>query len=553
MVPEQKIAQKIGLVRLGIIWRKLIALMDETSQTLVHSAFSTLIRINNDYACVVSDAKGQLLAQSSYSIPSFIGTIPFSLRSMLQKFPSEDLHPGDVLITNDPWLGTGHLNDISVAMPLFYKDKFIGFVANVAHHDDIGGSSSPHASEHFEEGLLIPIVKLMEKGRVNPAVEDIIKANVRSPDINMGDLSAQIASLHAGSAKVCELLEEEGLDDLEYLSQEIIGRSESAMRQSIRNFLKEGQYESETYADGFEEPLRIKSIIEVKDGSIAVDYTGTCAQIDKAANSVMNYTFSYTAYALKCILDPTMPNNDGSIRPITVTAPEGTLVNPRRPAAVWGRHTTGHYFPAVIFNALSQAVPDKVMAESGSCPIWTAWFRTKREDGTDIFNGFFMNGGHGAHPTFDGAHTMSFPTNISNTPTEMFENLMPIKILKRELIEDSCGAGKYRGGSGQEISFQIESERGVRVAFRNDRIINPTRGMLGGDSGKKGKILLNGKPQQGKSSLSLKKGDVINFCTPGGAGMFSPEKRDPDLVGEDLRNEIITREYAERYHNYKRK
>ncbi|MBW1695350.1 MAG: hydantoinase B/oxoprolinase family protein [Deltaproteobacteria bacterium] len=545
--------QKIGLVRLGIIWRKMIALMDETSQALVHSAFSTLIRVNNDYACVVSDSKGQLLAQSSYSIPSFIGTIPFTLRSMLQQFPPDDLYPGDVLITNDPWIGTGHLNDISVAMPIFYKDKFIGFVANVAHHDDIGGSSSPHASEHFEEGLLIPIVKLMEKGRKNPAVENIIKANVRTPEINLGDLSAQIASLHAGSAKICELLKEEGLDDLEYLSQEIIGRSEAAMRRNIRNFLKEGSYESEIFADGFEEPLRIKATITVKDGSVAVDYTGTCQQIDKAANSVMNYTFSYTAYALKCILDPTMPNNDGSIRPISVTAPEGTLVNPRRPAAVWGRHTTGHYFPAVIFNALSQAVPDKVMAESGSCPIWTVWFRARRQDGTDIFNGFFMNGGHGAHPTFDGAHTMSFPTNISNTPTEMFENLMPIKILKRELIPDSCGAGKYRGGCGQEISFQIESERGVQVAFRNDRIINPPQGMLGGVAGEKGKILLNGTSLPGKSSLSLKKGDLISFFTPGGAGMFSPKERDPHLVTEDLRNEIITWKYAERYHDYKDK
>ena len=544
------IEQKIGLVRLGIIWRKLIAMMDETSQTLVRSAFSTVIRVNNDYACVVSDTKGQLLAQSSYSIPSFIGTIPFSLRSMLQKFPKEKLYPGDVLITNDPWLGTGHLNDISVAMPVFYKDTFIGFVANVAHHDDIGGSSSPHASEYYEEGLFLPIVKLIEKGRENKAVVDIIKSNVRSPEINMGDLSAQIASLHTGSSKICELLEEEGLDDLEYLSTEIIGRSEAAMKQNIRDFLQEGRYESEVYADGFEEPLRIKATITVKDGTIAVDYTGTCPQIDKAANSVMTYTFSYSAYALKCILDPNMPNNDGSIRPITVTAPEGTLVNPKRPAAVWGRHTTGHYFPAVILNALSKAVPEKVMAESGSCPIWTAWFRTKREDGRDIFNGFFMNGGHGAHPTFDGAHTMSFPTNISNLPSEMFENLMPIRILKRELIPDSCGAGKYRGGCGQEISFQIQSQRGVRLAYRNDRIVNPAGGLLGGASGQRGQILLNETPQPGKSNTLLKKDDVIRFCTPGGAGMFPPGDRDPDLIEADLKNGIITPDYGRRYHNY---
>jgi len=544
------VEKKINLVRLGIIWRKLIALMDETSQTLVHSAFSTLIRVNNDYACVVSDAKGQLLAQSSYSIPSFIGTIPFSLRSMLQKYPAEDLHPGDVLITNDPWLGTGHLNDISVAMPIFYKDKFIGFVANVAHHDDIGGSSSPHAGEYFEEGLLIPIVKLMDKGRENEGVVEIIKNNVRTPEVNMGDLSAQLASLYTGSNKICELLKEEGLDDLEYLSAEIIGRSETAIRQNIRDFLQEGRYESEVYADGFEEPLRIKATIIVKDGSITIDYTGTSPQIDKAVNSVMNYTFSYSAYALKCVLDPTMPNNDGSIRPIDVTAPEGTLVNPIRPAAVWGRHTTGHYFPAVILNALSKAVPEKVMAESGSCPIWTTWFRAKRDEGGDLFNGFFMNGGHGAHPTFDGAHTMSFPTNISNTPTEMFENLMPIMILKRELISDSCGAGKYRGGCGQEISFQVLSDKGVQAAFRDDRIRNPTQGMLGGTSGQKGRILLNGAPQMGKASLSLKDGDVITFCTPGGAGMHPPEERSRSLIEEDLKNGIITGEYALRHHNY---
>jgi N-methylhydantoinase B len=544
------IEKKINVVRLGILWRKLISLMDETSQTLIHTAFSTLIRLNNDFACVLSDVKGQLLAQSSYSIPSFIGTVPSTLRSMLGKYPQEDLYPGDVLITNDPWLGTGHLNDISVAMPLFYKDKHIGFVANVAHHEDIGGSSSPHAREHFEEGLLIPILKLIEKGLENKSIFEILKGNVRSPEVNMGDLNAQLASLYSGAAKVCELLKEEGLDDLESISEEIIGRSEKAMRQSIREFLPEGQYESVVFADGFEEPLRIKATITVKNGAVGVDYTGTCPQVDKAVNSVMNYTYSYSAYALKCVLDPTMPNNDGSIRPISVTAPEGTLVNPTRPAAVWGRHTTGHYFPAVILNALSKAVPEKVMAESGSCPIWTVYFRAKSDKGKDLFNVFFINGGHGAHPTFDGAHTMSFPTNVSNTPIEMFENLMPLRILKKQLIPDSCGAGKYRGGCGQEVSFRVVSDKGVQVAFRNDRIINPPQGMLGGTPGQKGRILVNGIEQPGKAILDLKKDDVISFLTAGGAGMFFPQEREPGLLEEDLKDGIITSEYAMRY--YKR-
>lgn len=542
------IKKKISLVRLGIIWRKLISLMDETSHALVHSSFSTLIRENNDFACVLSNTRGELLAQSSESIPSFIGTVPLTLRSMVQKYPADDLHPGDVLITNDPWLGTGHLNDVSVAMPIFYEDKFIGFVANVAHHDDIGGSSSPHATEYFEEGLLIPILKLFEKGRESEAIMEILKNNVRSPEVNIGDLRAQLASLHTGAAKVCELLEEEGLGDLEYISKEIIARSDRAMRQGIRQFLREGQYESEVYADGFDEPLRIKATLTVKDGAIEVDYTGSSPQIDKAVNSPMNYTYSYTAYALKCVLDPMIPNNDGSIRPIRVRAPEGSLVNPRRPAAVWGRHTTGHYLPAVILNALSKAVPEKVMAESGSCPIWTVYFRAKGDKGRSLLNIFFMNGGHGAHPTFDGAHTLSFPTNISNTPIEMLENLMPLTVLKKELIPNSCGAGKYRGGCGQEVSFQAVSDKGVQVSFRNDRIKKPAQGMLGGTAGQRGRILVNGIEQPGKASLFLKKDDIITFLTPGGAGIFSPQEREAWLVEEDLKNGIITPEYAMRYH-----
>ncbi|MCU0594058.1 MAG: hydantoinase B/oxoprolinase family protein [Desulfobacterota bacterium] len=534
--------QKISPVRLGVIWGKLITLMDETAQTLIRTSFSTLIRENNDFACVVSDARGQLIAQSSDSIPSFIGTVPFTLRSMIQSFPPGELSPGDVLITNDPWLGTGHLNDISVAMPVFYRGALIGFVANVAHHNDIGGSSNPYAREHYEEGLLIPIVKLVSKGKEERSVHEMIKANVRSPEITLGDLRAQMAALHSGAAKLCELLEEEGLDDLTLISDEIIGRSEAGMRESIRRLLPEGRYESEVFADGFEEPLRIRATISVKGGTVHVDYTGTCAQVDKAVNSVMIYTSAYSAYALKCVLDPGMPNNDGSIRPIKVTAPEGTLVNPTRPAAVWGRHITGHYFPAVILNALSKAVPERVMSESGSCPIWSAYFRSRSEARKDLLSVFFMNGGHGAHPTHDGAHTLSFPTNVSNTPIEMFENLMPLLVSKKELIRDSCGMGKYRGGCGQEISFRVLSGEEMQVSFRNERIRNPARGMRGGLAGERGRILLNGTEIPGKTSTMLKKDDALTFFTPGGGGMFPPAERDPKLVEEDVRNGIVSRE-----------
>jgi N-methylhydantoinase B len=429
-------------------------------------------------------------------------------------------------------------------MPVFYRNRVIGFVANVAHHNDIGGSSNPYAREHYEEGLSIPIVKLVHQGTEDRSVREMIKANVRSPEITLGDLRAQMAALQSGAAKICEFLEEERFEDLEGISEEIIGRSETAMRESIRRLLPEGRYESEVFADGFEELLRIRATIEVKEGTVHVDYSGTSAQVDKAINSVMIYTYAYSAYALKCILDPNMPNNDGSIRPIRVTAPEGSLVNPRRPAAVWGRHITGHYFPAVILNALSKAIPERVMAESGSCPIWSAYFRAKSDRGRDLFSVFFMNGGHGAHPTHDGAHALSFPTNVSNTPIEMFENLMPLLISRKELIRDSCGAGRFRGGCGQEISFRVLSEQGVQISFRNERIRNPAAGMMGGSAGQRGRILLNGVEIPGKTSTMLKQDDVISFFTPGGGGMFPPMERVPGLTEQDLRNGIISPEYA---------
>lgn len=539
--------KKIDLVKLSVIWSKLISIMDETSQTLIRTSFSTVIRENNDLACVISDPKGNLIAQSTDSIPSFIGTIPFTLKRIINKFPPEQLKVGDVFITNDPWLGTGHLNDVSVAMPIFYRKKLIGFVANVAHHNDIGGTSNPYAREYFEEGLLIPIVKLIDGGVENEAVYEFYKNNVRSPEIGLGDLNAQVASLYTGSNKICEMLEKEGFEDLEDISREIIERTENAIRHRIKELLPEGRYESEVYSDGYEEFLRIKATIIIKNGMVMVDYSGTSPQVDKAINSVMNYTYAYTAYALKCILDPNMPNNEGSIRPIRVTAPIGSLLNPRRPAAVWGRHITGHYIPAVIFKALSRAIPERVIADSGSCPIWSVYFRTKKND-HDFVTVFFMNGGNGASMARDGAHTLSFPTNVSNTPIEMFENFMPLRILKKELVPDSGGGGMYRGGCGQEIAFQNFSEQVIYVSFRNERIKNPASGMLGGKDGQKGRILLNGKDLPGKHVLELKKGDILTFITPGGGGMMNPRNRDPELVKEDLKNGIITQEYAKLYY-----
>ncbi|MBI4182947.1 MAG: hydantoinase B/oxoprolinase family protein [Proteobacteria bacterium] len=530
-------------IQLGVIWQRLSGLFDEVAQTFVRTSFSSVVRDNWDLAFGLLDTRGRQFMQPRRSIPSFIGTMPRTLRAMLSVYPVAALAPGDVLISNDSWHGTGHLNDITMMHPVFREGRLICFIGSVFHTVDIGGAPSVNARDCYEEGICIPIAKILDGGRENRVVVDLIAENVREPGETLGDIRAQFAAYGVATRKLFQLMDEEGLATLDDVAEEIVSRTERSMRGVIAA-LPDGEYGDEVMVDGFDEPLVVRCRLCVRGSNIVVDYAGTSAQIDRPINSVLNYTYAYSAYALKCALDPKSPTNDGVFQPIGVTAPEGTLLNARRPAPVWGRHLAGHYVPFAIYGALAKVAPERVIADCGS-PLWNVYFKGRdARTGRPFVKMFFMNGGHGARPHMDGPGCLSFPSNVSNQPIERFENQVPLIVTEKALVPDSAGAGRFRGGPAQRISFRVVGDSPVTVTFRHERVKFPPRGLLGGEPGSPGVETVNGRRVPAKTSEVLNPGDVVTFQMPGGGGMHPPKERDRALIAADLRAGLITPEFA---------
>ena len=509
----------IDPVSLEILWTRLVSLVDEAAATLVRTSFSSIVRESNDYAVVLLDRDCQLLAQSSQSIPSFICTLPETVRHFLQVFPRETLKPGDVMVTNDPWLGTGHLPDINVAMPIFRGSELVGFSGTVAHAPDIGGRlRSPSTAELFEEGLRIPRSKLIADGAVNQTLVDIIRDNVRVPDQVLGDLWAQVAANRMLGQRLLDTLDETRCD-LQAVGSEMQTRSEHAMRSAILA-LPDGTYQSQLSVDGFVEPVTICCRVTVREDQIAVDFAGSSPQLPRAINVVPIYTFAYSAYTLKCVLAPTIPNNGGSFRAINVSAPLGSILNPRFPAAVSARAMTGHLIPPAIMTALASVVPDKVSAAPGS-PLWCVHL-AGNNGGKRFASTFFLNGGQGATSQSDGTPTLSFPSNLSNTPIEVIEAQAPVRILQRALRRGTGGKGCHRGGDGQVFELLMTGDEPVTASFMADRLKTPAPGLLGAEAGAVGCVLLNGDPIDPREIITLRPGARLTLMTPGAGGFGLP-------------------------------
>lgn len=526
-------------IRIGLIWRRIEGLVDQVAETFLRAAFSVVVRDNYDMAFSLFDSQGRLIAQSKRSIPSFTGTLPRTLEAVLAKFPPESLAPGDVVITNDPWIGTGHLNDISMIHPIHRNGRLIAYAASTAHTVDIGGAPSPTARDRFEEGLCIPICRIVDAGEENRTVIDFITENLRMSDETLGDIRAQFAAYRDCAAKLADLLREEGLDDLDDVADEIIARSEESMRRAIRA-LPDGSWRDAFDTDGVDAHLHVACAVSVSGDEMTIDFSGTSPQTPWPINCVLNYTQAYARYAVKCFLDPEAPNNAGSLRPIRVTAPEGCLLNATAPAPVWGRHLSGHYVPPAVLGALAQILPDRAVAESGS-PLWNVYFSGARADGAGNFvKMYFMNGGHGARSVGDGPGCLSFPSNVSNEPTEVFETQTPMLITEKALVPDTGGAGRHRGGNAQRIGFRSLSDAPIVMTIRHERVHFPPRGLLGGLPGSPGVDLLNGGPLAAKSRTTLAKGDEASFQTPGGGGLFPPSEREAARIESDVASGLVT-------------
>ncbi len=521
-------------------WTRLIAIVDEMAATLRRTAFSPVVREACDFSCVLLDAFGNSLAQATVSIPSFIGTLPMTAKHFLDAYPPHRLEPGDVLITNDPWKATGHLPDVTIATPIFHRDRFVALAGAIFHLPDIGGlQMSGDAREVLEEGLWLPMLKLYEAGRRNEDVWRIIEANVRVPEQVTGDLEAGVASTRLGGERLVEFLDEAVIDDLEAVAEAIHARSEAAMRSAIAE-VPDGDYTFSVFLDGHEEPTEICCTVRIEGSDLEVDYSGSSAQTTAGINSVWNYTYAWTAFALKCVLDPETPNNEGSFRPLRMIAPEGSIVNAHPPAPVGARGLTGQGVHGAVFGALAQAIPQRIQAESGA-PIWVLSFNGVDNDGRRFASLMFLNGGQGAGWGRDGNSSMSFPTNVTNTPVEIFEQSTPILVECKELIPDSGGAGAARGGLGQRVVLRSVADQPMLVSLMTERLRCAPTGLLGGSPGRSGRVTSTASgPIHTKGRNVMGTGETITFETPGGGGLGDLAERRRDDIERDLTEGWVT-------------
>ncbi|MFD2332856.1 hydantoinase B/oxoprolinase family protein [Cohnella sp. GCM10020058] len=541
----------IDPITLEILWTRLIAIADETATILKRTSFSPTVRESNDYSCVLFDENGDTVAENTIGIPSFNGVMSRALKRILQQYPQEQWRPGDVVMTNDPWIASGHLLDITCVIPIYHQGKLVGFTGSIAHMADMGGSGwAADAGVVYEEGINIPPSFLYREGKPNEDLIRIIRANVRVPDEVLGDIHAQIAAGRAGASLLVELLEEHGIADISPISQQIQAKAEKAMRKAVAA-IPDGEYRHEMETDGYDgEAILLKVAVTVAGEEMKIDFTGSSPQIGHAINVPFNYTHAYTCFPVKCAIDPLTPRNEGSYRPLSVIAPTGSILNPEFPAPVNGRHLVGHFLSCVVYGALAKAIPDRMIADSGSAPQQYTIFNGtwKGRPFTTILT---ICGGMGARPSDDGLSCTSFPSNVSVGSMEITEAVSPIIVWKKELLQDSGGAGQFRGGLGQIVDLEIRADGPVQMSLMFDRVEHPASGTAGGQDGGAANAAVNGKQAAFlKGRDYVQPGDRVTLQYSGGGGFGSPKVRKPERIESDLRNELISKEAAADVYGY---
>lgn len=538
-------------VSLRITWDRLVSISEEAAATLVNMAFSSIIREVGDYSCLLMDAQGNSLAQPKTSIPVFIGTLPATVRHLLAKFPADTLKPGDSLVTNNPWLGTGHLNDVTVVTPIFRDGVLVAFAGSAAHMSDIGGTLNMGSSRDvFEEGFMIPPSKLVIGGEVNQQLVDLLLANVRSPDQVQGDLHAMLAANQVGSNGLLGLMEDLQLQRVEPLAEKIHSLTENAMRKAITD-VPDGRYEASVDIGDYEGEIHLHVAVIVSGSDITLDYTGSSAQSLFGTNCPMSFTYAYSVYPLKCLLEPWLPNNEGCFKPITVTAPEGCIANAQPPCAVEMRNRVGHMAHAAIFSALAEVMPERVMGHSGSAPVTCDVFSGQMDDGQRFVESLCVNGGTGARPQADGFIT-GFPGNMSSTPVELIEAATPLLFMQKAIVPDSGGAGRYRGGLAQRMVIRHLGKFPLSHSMFYSRQNHPALGVLGGGAGTPNVIAINDDVlEKPVGRHDVFPGDEITIQMPGGGGKYPAAERDREAILQDLREGYITAAGAERDYGFR--
>ena len=540
----------MAAIQRQVMWNRLIAVVEEQAQTMIRTAFSTTVREAGDLSAGIFDLQGRMLAQAVTGTPGHVNSMMESVGHFLAKFPAAGMRPGDHYITNDPWLGTGHLHDLTVVTPAFRSGTIVGLFANTAHVIDVGGlGMGPDGRSVFEEGLYIPIVKCFDQGVANETFFDFIRWGSRLPVELEGDVYSLCACNDAGARRLVAMMDEFAMAGLEPLAEFIFAASLKATLAEIAR-LPRGVFSSSIRSDGYEAPVTLRAAMTILEDAIEVDFAGTSGLSQRGINVPAAYCRAYACFGIKVVVAPEVPNNWASLAPFRMVIPSGCILNAPRPYPVSVRHVIGHLLPDLMMGCLHQVVPRRVVAEGASC-LWNPPLRGgsgvsgqgtgNRPVVADFEIITFNSGGTGARPGLDGLDATAFPSGVRTMPVEATENVSPVVIWRKELRPDSGGAGRTRGGMGQimEIGTKGELEFAVNAIF--DRVGNPPLGRDGGMAGAGGGVgLTSGEQLRPKGFQVIPDGARLLLLLPGGGGMGAPMTRDPALVAADVRAGLVS-------------
>jgi N-methylhydantoinase B len=538
--------ESVKEIRRQVMWNRLIAVVEEQAQTLIRASFSPTVREAGDLSAGIFDTRGRMLAQAVTGTPGHVNSMATAITHFLDRHPIETMRPGDCFITNDPWLTAGHLHDVTVVTPAFKSNKAVGLFAATIHVIDVGGRGmGTDAKQVFEEGLYIPIMYLAREGRVNEDLLLLVRANTREPMQVEGDIFSCMAAGEEGARRLIEMMSEFDISDLDELADFIIGNSRDAILKRLTS-LPHGTYRNSMTIDGYDEPITVAAALTIHEVGVHVDYAGSSPESRFGINVVLNYTAAYTTFGIKCCVAPEIPNNYGSMSAITVSAPEGTIVNARFPAPVSARHVVGHMTPDIMIGCLHQAFAHGLPAEGSM--MWNPMLRGTRgcdnEARTwEIYT--FHSGGMGARPDKDGHSATAFPSGVRTVPLEASEAVAPVLYWRKELRPDSGGAGRTRGGLSQVIEIGSANGESYGIQAMFDRIEHPAKGRSGGHAGAAGRISTAKQRAFRSKGLQIVEGDdVLRLELPGGGGFGDPHERRVELVVQDLALGLISRAAA---------
>ncbi|RWE85019.1 MAG: hydantoinase B/oxoprolinase family protein [Mesorhizobium sp.] len=532
----------ISAIRMQVMWNRLISVVEEQALTLLRTAFSTSVREAGDLSAGVFDPRGQMLAQAVTGTPGHVNTMAEAVLHFMHAIPRDQMFEGDTYVTNDPWLGTGHLHDITMVSPSFLDGELVAFFACTAHVVDVGGRGfGADGKSVYEEGIQIPIMKFAEKGEVNLDLVRMLRANVREPNQVVGDFYSLAACNEVGHRRLVDMMKETGLASLDGLGNFIFSRTRDAMLERIEA-LPKGSWSNELVTDGYDAPVKLSTTVSVRDDHVEVDFTGSDPMSRWGINCPIIYSKAYACYALKCVVAPDIPNNAASLAFFTVSSPINIL-NAVRPAPVALRHIFGHMVPDLVLGALSKALPGKILAE-GAGALWNIHISARPVAGASGRRAevlMFNSGGMGARPDLDGLSATAFPSGVHTMPIEATEHTGPIVIWRKELRPDSGGDGEFRGGLGQVI--EIEATEGHEFDFSAmfDRVNHPAQGREGGKPGVAGVVKLDdGTKMRPKGWQHVPAGRRLILELPGGGGYGDPARRSVAARANDLSKGYIT-------------